>query len=60
MEATRWDKHGVKSADAEFDADNLIKKAMGMINTVIKHHADGTLADDDPAYMKARRISQAF
>lgn len=60
MEATRWDKYGVKAADAEFDADNLIKKAMAMINTVIKHNADGTLADDDPAFIKARQIAKAF
>ena len=50
----------MKSADAEFDADNLLKKAMGMINTIIKHQSDGELADDDPAYIKARRIAKAF
>ena len=60
MEATRWDKYGVKSADSEFDADNLLKKAMGMINTIIKHHDDGGLQDDDPAFQKARRIAKAF
>lgn len=60
MEATRWDKYGVKAADTEFDADNLIKKAMGLINSVIKHHDDGDLADDDPAYQRARRIAKAF
>jgi len=60
MEATRWDKYGVKSADAEFDADNLLKKAMGMINTIIKHQADGTLSDDDPAFIKARLIQKSF
>jgi len=60
MEATRWDKYGVKGADAEFDADNLLKKAMGMINTIIKHHNDGDLQDDDPAFVVARRIKKVF
>ena len=60
MEATRWDKFGVKAADAEFDADNLLKKAMGMINTIIKSEAEGLLNADDPAFLKARAIQKAF
>lgn len=56
MQATRWDKYGEKAKSAEFDADKTIGKIIGMVNSLIKHHDDGDLADDDPAYMKARKL----
>lgn len=60
MQAVRWDKYNQKSADSEFDADKTLTKAIAMINGIIKKHNDGDLVDDDPAFVRARRIAKAF
>ena len=60
MQKTRWDRYGEKAKSAEFDADKTLQKAIAMIKGIVSKHDDGTLADDDPAYVKARQIVKAF
>ena len=60
MEATRWDKYKKMKADEAFDADKILQRAFQMIKSVVAKHDEGSLADDDPAYMKARQVVKAF
>lgn len=62
MQDTRWDKYGEKAQSAEFDADKTLQKAIAMIKGIISKHDKGELklGDDDPAFIKARKIAQAF
>ena len=62
MSNTRWDTYDAKKASAEFDADKTLQKAIAMIKGIISKHDKGELAlgDDDPAFIKARKIAAAF
>lgn len=60
MSTTRWDTYEAKKASAEFDADKTLQKAIAMIKGIISKAESGELANDDPAFLTARKIAKAF